>query len=179
MSLYSNALDSILSAEDCAKCQFCCSFRRCSLWETPMFDLELVEKLKKIFPEAKFKSFDDFATIDIDNRYKTNNSEEEALCWFNKGKGCILGNDKPFECNVWPLRVMKKDNKLVITLSSGCKTVSSKPLNKIQKILDDGLAKKMLEYVKKFPKFVKDYREDYVILKTFEECLNTNEKETN
>ena len=175
MLLCKNELDSILSSEDCSKCRFCCSFRRCSLWETPLFERDSAEKLKKIFPEAEFKFFGDLATINIDDCYKTTDPEEEALCWFNKGKGCILGNDKPFDCSVWPLRVMRKNNELVIALSSGCKVICSKPLSKIKKILDDGLEEKLLEYAKRFPAFVKDYREDYVVLKTLKENLITNE----
>jgi len=177
MLSYKNELDSIISPEDCAKCRFCCSYRRCSLWETPLFDLDSVEKLKKNFPgqKAKFKFFDDFATINIDDCYKTDDPEEEAPCWFNNGKGCILGEDKPFECSVWPLRLMRKDNKLVITLSLGCKVVCSKPLSKIQEILDDGLDKKLLEYAKKVPAFIKEYSENYIVLKTLEEDFNINE----
>ena len=38
-------LSSILSKKQCAACKFCCSFRRQSLWETPLFPPEVAEKL--------------------------------------------------------------------------------------------------------------------------------------
>ena len=40
-------LSTILSKKQCAACKFCCSFRRQSLWETPLFPPEVVEKLSK------------------------------------------------------------------------------------------------------------------------------------
>lgn len=42
-------LSKILKKSDCASCRFCCSFRRQSLWETPLFDLETKERLEKNF----------------------------------------------------------------------------------------------------------------------------------
>ncbi len=122
-------LRKILSPSECAECKFCCSYRRASLWETPRFDLALLEKLKRQYPFAKFKVFDNSATIDISGRYRTNDLSEEALCWFNEGKGCILGEDKPFECSVWPLRVMRMGKILVVVLSSGCRVIASKPVS--------------------------------------------------
>ena len=38
-------LSKILSKTSCAACKFCCSFRRQSLWETPLFSPEIVKKL--------------------------------------------------------------------------------------------------------------------------------------
>ena len=48
-------LSSILAKTDCAACKFCCSFRRSSLWETPVFDEADFEKLKELYPAAKFR----------------------------------------------------------------------------------------------------------------------------
>ena len=82
-------LSSVLSKSDCAECRFCCSFRRVSLWETPLFDEETAERLQKQYPEARFKPRGDAYTINIDGDYKTDDPEEEALCPFNKS-GCVL-----------------------------------------------------------------------------------------
>ena len=40
-------LSKVLKKSTCADCRFCCSFRRCSLWETPLFPKETMEKLEK------------------------------------------------------------------------------------------------------------------------------------
>ena len=39
-------LSKVLSKESCAKCRFCCSFRRQSLWETPLFPIDVVQRLE-------------------------------------------------------------------------------------------------------------------------------------
>ena len=154
--------------EECAKCRFCCSYRRCSLWETALIDKELLEKLKKLYPEAKFKFINGYDTINLDDLYKTDDPEEEALCYFNDGKGCILGEDKPFECSVWPLRVLRKDKNLVIAFSTGCPVFAKKDLQEINELLNSSLEKKLLDYSKKFPAFVKDYQDNYKIIKVLE-----------
>ncbi len=160
-------LESILSPSECAECKFCCSFRRNTVWGTPLFDSELLAKLTKLYPSAKFKPVDEVtATVDLEERYVSNDPEEEAPCWFNEGKGCILGDDKPFECKSWPLRVMRmKDGRLVIALSLGCKTVSKKPLDEVKRLAEE-LSGEMMNYARKCPAYIKDYREGYPVLKT-------------
>ena len=155
--------------EECAKCRFCCSYRRSSLWETPLIDENLLEKLKRTYPNAKFKSMNGYITIDLDNLYKTDDPKEEALCWFNNGRGCVLGEDRPFECRVWPFRVMKRDGQLVIALGTGCPFFAKKELNEINDLLNSGLDKEMLDYAEKFPVFVKEYKENYKVLKILED----------
>ena len=106
-------LSSILKKSDCAECRFCCSFRRQSLWETPIFDASTVKKLRALYPAAKFrpagpsgKSF----TFDISDQYKTNDPEEEARCPFlDINSGCVLPPDlKPFDCSIWPFRAVRR-----------------------------------------------------------------------
>jgi len=110
-------LSSILKKSDCAECRFCCSFRRQSLWETPIFDAPTVKKLRTLYPAAKFrpagpsgKSF----TFDISDQYKTNDPEEEARCPFlDINSGCVLPPDlKPFDCSIWPFRAVRRPDSV-------------------------------------------------------------------
>ena len=103
-------LSKILKKSDCAACRFCCSFRRQSLWETPVFDAESVEKLRKLYPHAKFRNEGtESFTFDISDQYKTSRSEEEAPCPFlDAEKGCVLPPElKPFDCSIWPFRAVR------------------------------------------------------------------------
>lgn len=52
-------LKKILSPEKCASCKFCCSFRRQSLWETPVFDEETKIKLERLYPGVTFRKIDE------------------------------------------------------------------------------------------------------------------------
>ena len=115
-------LSSILKKSDCAECRFCCSFRRQSLWETPIFDQATVEKLRVLYPTAKFRPAGKAAsvtsagtpassfTFDISDQYKTNDPEEEAPCPFlEASRGCILPPElKPFDCSIWPFRAVRR-----------------------------------------------------------------------
>ena len=163
-------LRKILSPSDCASCRFCCSLRRSSLWETPCFDRQTTQKLERIYPHAKFRQVNDSTyTIDLSGRYQTDDPNEEVLCWFNEGKGCVLTEDKPLDCSAWPLRLMRKDGALIIALSPGCRVISSKPVAEVMQVIDDELCRKMLAYAEKFPSYVKDFKEDYQVLKILTE----------
>ena len=103
-------LSKILKKSDCAACKFCCSFRRQSLWETPIFDAETVEKLRKLYPHANFRNEGtESFTFDISDQYKSSRNEEEAPCPFlDAEKGCVLPPEqKPFDCTIWPFRAVR------------------------------------------------------------------------
>ena len=94
-------LKSILSPAECAACRFCCSFRRKSLWETPLFERDMAVHLKLRYPGTRFREAGgDLVTFDLIHKYKTDNSEEEAPCPFLSENGCKLDADeKPFDCS--------------------------------------------------------------------------------
>ena len=151
-------LKSILSSEDCAACKFCCSFRRKSLWETPLFDKSTKEKLEKKFPEAKFKKAGASSfTIDLLHLYKTEDSEEEAACPFLGNNGCVLNaEEKPFDCSIWPLRACKANGKVSVMLENTCPAINKQPLENVKKLLESGLGKKITAWAEKNPDMIKE-----------------------
>ena len=158
-------LEKILTKEDCRACQFCCAYRRQSLWETPLFTPEKAERLKKAFPDAEFKEAKDgFVTLDLDGRYQTDDPEEEARCWFNK-EGCALDpEDKPFDCAVWPFRIMKRDNEIMITLDRDCPALAKIDPEKVRSFLKEELSAKIWTYISDHPEAVQEYKEHYDII---------------
>ena len=133
-------LSKILSKEDCASCRFCCSFRRQSLWETPLFDAETKNRLQARFPKARFRPVEtESFTIDLSDCYKTNDSEEEAPCPFlDAGTGCVLSADeKPFDCSIWPLRTMRKDGSVIVALTPTCPSINKQPIEKIRELVGE------------------------------------------
>lgn len=161
-------LSKILSRKSCAECRFCCSFRRQSLWETPLFTQEMKLKLEKKFPQSRFKAAaGTMFTIDLDDAYKTSDPEEEAACPFlDVHKGCVLSaEEKPFDCSIWPFRACRKDGALKVMLENTCPALNDVPHEKIQEVIEkDGLGKKILEAAEKNPAILKDYDEDYMIV---------------
>jgi len=188
-------LSKILSKSDCASCKFCCSFRRQSLWESPIFEKEKMEKLKKLYPDVKFKNQGKFSfTFDISDKYKTDDSEEEAPCPFlDSKKGCKLPPDlKPFDCSIWPLRAVripssatfpykeqelssnsqslkispqeKASSKIRLALTPTCPAINKLPFEQIQEVLNSGLGEKILLEAKKNPDMVKEYSDFFKLL---------------
>ena len=160
-------LSSILKKSDCASCKFCCSFRRQSLWETPVFDSQTVEKLRSLYPDVKFRSVGEASfTFDISDKYLTNDSKEEAPCPFlDSNRGCILPPElKPFDCSIWPFRAVKKESNssntsLAVALTPTCPAINKVPREKIKELLDSGLRKKILDYAESHPDIIKDSSE--------------------
>lgn len=166
-------LSKILSREECASCKFCCSFRKQSLWETPIFNEEIKQKIDKLYPDVKFREIKTlegksrYYTIDLFDSYKTDNPEEEVKCPFlEDGKGCILSAElKPFDCSIWPLRVMKKpqSEKNILSLTPTCQAINKIPFEKLKSFVNDELRIKILEYAKNNPEIIKEYKEGFPV----------------
>lgn len=157
-------LSSILSKSSCAACKFCCSFRRQSLWETPLFPPEVAEKLSKPNEYGVVGEFRDGQIIL--GGYRTDDPEEEVPCTFlDPHKGCILKpEDKPFDCSIWPLRIMNKDGELLIALTPTCPTIGATLRPELIELVQNGLAQKIFEYAKTHPEIIKEYREGFPII---------------
>jgi len=169
-------LSSILSKTSCAACKFCCSFRRQSLWETPLFPPEVAEKLSREneygvvgeFAQAgrDSQNVQDACRLVLENNYRTDDPEEEVPCTFlDPQKGCILnGEDKPFDCSIWPLRIMNKDGKLVIALTPTCSAIGAVPSQALVELVQGGLGEKIFEYAKTHPYIVKEYHQGFPVI---------------
>ncbi len=157
-------LKDVLTPEDCAACGFCCSFRRQSLNLTPYFAKETVGQISRLYPGACFKTLPNGAvTIDIDDKYHTDDSSEEALCPFNE-VGCILPEDlKPFDCKLWPFRLMKSGDGLALALVPTCPAILKADPEKLKEVAQS-VAKEAAEYAKTHPEIVIEYRDDYQIM---------------
>jgi len=165
-------LSKILSINDCSTCKFCCRFKRTSLWETPLFSFEEKQLLQQKFPLAKFKPISqDSFTIDLILEYKTSNPEEEAVCYFlDDKKGCLLNKkEKPFDCSIWPFRIMKKDDSLVIALTPTCSTINKIPIKNLKQFVLENIAQEIFFQAEFRPYIIKKYKSDFPIILTKEE----------
>ncbi len=136
-------LKNILSGESCAKCRLCCIFDKYDIWETPTVSDELFEKIGSKFPDGEL-----FHCPLLD-----------------KKSGCKLGDDKPFDCKIWPYRIMEFGGKRVITIASICPEMYKKPLSALVAELEENdLAKKIFHEADIHPEIVKPYQKGYPIL---------------
>lgn len=153
-------LKKILDKKTCAECKLCCIFDRYDIWETPVFDEDTRNKLESI-ADAEF--------IQKDGGYifKAEKFDDEGLFTcpaLDPKKGCILGDEKPFDCRIWPYRIMKIGDKRVISIASICEAMYNKPLSELVGFLKDGLADKIFSYADSHPEIVKPYDTSYPIL---------------
>lgn len=154
-------INKLLSKEECAKCKICCSFDSYDLWETPYITKGLASKILQDYaPEQKFVKKDTHFLLKMDK-------EPQADLYFcsllDRDKGCILGDDKPFDCKIWPFRIMALNDTKVITLSPICPAVIKKPMEEIVDVAKE-ISKEVFEYADAHPDAVKPYLKDYPII---------------
>ena len=106
----------------------------------------------------------------LDDGYKTDDPSEEVPCVFLDPKnGCTLSDeDKPLDCKIWPIRIMRRETDYVLALSPTCPAVNKVPLEKVRDVARS-IEKTVRLYVKKHPYIIKKYIDGYPILTVFDE----------
>lgn len=154
-------LRELLSRDECAKCQICCCFDDGDIWEAPIITKENQQKiLEKFNPKQKFLSKNNETVMAMD---KAEGEELYYCSMLDHNTGCIMKDEKPFDCKIWPFRVMNFEERLVITLSPICPIVKTRPLNQIIETLNK-ISSTIFEQAEKNPEIVKPYIKGYPIL---------------
>ena len=155
-------LKNILKSSDCASCRICCIFDKYDIWETPVLDQELKNRVSERFPELSFVRKGEGWLFRM-----TESEDELYYCpALDPKSGCILGDDKPFDCKIWPYRIMSLGGRRVISMASICPTMYAKPLSELCAELEkNGLAETIFAFADSHPDIVKPYEEGYPILK--------------
>jgi len=152
-------LDKVLKAEDCKKCKKCCKFFLKEDWDIPL--LTESEKNLQIFNSNILYFRSKLWKINI---LGLNNKEKTACPFLDESRGCILRENKPFECKIWPFQIMKrKKNKPLIALSKECPIINNCDKEKLIAIAienKDELFKIAIEY----PEILKHFSNDYELL---------------
>ncbi|MGN1090274.1 MAG: hypothetical protein ACI4Q6_07730 [Huintestinicola sp.] len=159
-------LKEILSPKSCAWCRICCIFDKYDVWETPVISAELKERIEAEHPEISFVSKGDSGAY-IFNMDKCWDEKDEIFRCpaLDPQKGCTLGENKPFDCSIWPFRVMNLGGETVISIASICPEMIKKPLSELIKVLDNGLGDVIFKKAEEEPSIIKPYENGYPILK--------------
>ncbi len=159
-------LKNILSPSTCANCRICCIFDKYDIWETPVISSALKDSICKKRDDIRFmKKGDSEDSYLFICRSEVINGEDLYVCpALDSSKGCTLGEDKPFDCKIWPYRIMRLGDRQVISIASICPDMYSKPLSAIVGELEKGLAKVIFDYADKNPDMIKPYQNGYPIL---------------
>ena len=153
-------LKSILSGKSCAQCRLCCVFDRYDIWETPVFTDEIRRRILTVRPDTEFVPMGEGYTF----RAGSLGEDELFSCPVLTENGCILGDAKPFDCRIWPYRIMEIGGRRAITIASVCEELYNRPLSQLVGLLRDGLAAEIFSYADSHPEIVKPYCEGYPVL---------------
>lgn len=156
-------LKGLLDGKVCAECKICCGFDNTDIWEMPLLTKETADKLLELKPDTKLIKNDIGYTADAGI---LDDGEIYFCPALDHEKGCILGDYKPFECSVWPYRIMETEDKRfrMITISPVCNELYSRPLSQLQDFMQKNLEEKLFDYAEKHPEIIKLYAENYPIL---------------
>ena len=125
----------------CKNCDTCCKTYG---W---LLEKEAKKFIKKDYPLIKLNN--SLYCIDSFNRDSKGNLILDKIprCKFYKNKRCIIQNEKPLDCKLFPIKVKFKEDNCFLGLSLGCKYISS--LNEKEKYEIDNKVKK---FIKNLPK---------------------------
>ena len=153
-------IGSLLTKEECRQCRLCCCFDRYDLWATPEIDKALAQKLGE-----------GVELIRVEDHYlmKMKAEGDSYPCpLLDKKTGCILGDEKPFDCRIWPFRLMEFQGRRVLALSPDCPVVRERPMSQIRMTAEE-IAEAAFRYADDHSYAVKKYLSGCVIVLTEKE----------
>ncbi len=153
-------LKEILSPKSCAECRLCCGFDRDDSWENPVISECSAELIKENHPGKSLERYGDKSY-----RFVLEYGEDGlAYCPALSDTGCTLSADeKPFDCKIWPYRVMNKDGRLVLVLSPVCEVLYNEDRKRTEEF-GKKLAPSVFSEAEKNPDIIKEYIEGYPII---------------
>ncbi len=155
-------LTKLLSRETCADCQLCCVFDRYDIWETPVLSPEIREKAAALLPDAEFIRKGEESYL---FRIRELDHEDLFACpLLDQSIGCMLGEEKPFDCQIWPFRIMELDGRQAITIAPICQAMTALSIGTLLDFLRESLAETIFSYAQQHPDVIKPYDTMYPIL---------------
>jgi len=152
-------LRKLLTPEQCAKCKYCCGFVESDRWEIPLFAGEKERRTAESF--APVKQLPNTKSCVFSMEF---DGDRLIMCPAASEHGCLLGENRPFDCRVWPFRVMSLGKIRVITLSTVCPAAHDMKTGEVAAFVNaDGFAQMMFRHAREFPETVKPYIEGYPI----------------
>ncbi|MBR3629451.1 MAG: hypothetical protein IKN55_03150 [Oscillospiraceae bacterium] len=148
-------LTKLLQRETCAVCRSCCQFSSYDIWSTPVLNEETRPKVQALLPDAQFLQKGENAWV---FRVEHFDAEDNFTCpLLDPARGCMLGEEKPFSCSIWPIQIMEVEGRQVITLSPLCNAVLNLPFAEILQFVHSELAETIFAYAGTHPEEILPY----------------------
>lgn len=156
-------LKNVLSHETCAGCRICCSFVKSDVWEAPVFNEEEMAMIQALgIAGDRFQEQERDGRKIYTAKYDFETDSQILLCpCLDEKKGCMLGEKKPFECSIWPVRIFQDENGYYLGVASVCPAFQEENMEKLRRELKDkGLEEKILS-LKSKQSYIKPQEEGY------------------
>ncbi|MDE5565032.1 MAG: hypothetical protein K2I93_07735 [Oscillospiraceae bacterium] len=148
-------LTGLLSRQTCAMCRKCCVFGRYDVLNTPVLNSEVRQKTERLLPEARFLSKGEASWL---FRMEVPREDGMFTCpLLHSENGCMLGDEKPFTCRIWPVQIMDVNGRLAITVSPLCEAIAALPLGTLLRFVKTQLAEEIFSYADAHPDEVQSY----------------------
>ena len=156
-------LTGIFTPTACAECKLCCNFHRSSAWETPALQSEQVFLMHEMCIPLD-KRMD--GTTSFYLHFTSNDENEVANCpLLDPCSGCILPREqRPFECRIWPVRIMRDKSTLVVGIYEQCPALANDGFEKLKNHTLENLLPQILDYARREPNAVREYNSAYKVI---------------
>ncbi len=123
---------------------------------------EIRQKIQAVLPDAEFVSA---GTESYLFRIVPRPDQDFFPCpMLNPDSGCLLGEDKPFDCQIFPFRMMQIQNQTVIAVSPLCDAVMQYSMKALLEFVKSELAETLFAYADRHPDVVHVYDPFYPVL---------------
>lgn len=140
-------LKKLLTASACAACQGCCVFESYDIWNTPVLSNAVRQKAEALLPDAEF-----IHAGEASWRFRIRDAGEQFPCpLLDPKQGCLLGEDKPLMCKLYPFQIAELNGRLCITLSALCEVLMQREIGELLRFVKEELAEPVFTYAAAHP----------------------------
>ena len=153
---------------ECCNCKQCCNFTVEDLWDLPKFteeDMKIISiKYNNIVMQKQNTTYVPKIIV---------HSSEYKYCPFLVDDiGCILNENKPIDCALWPFYIMRQGNQLMLVQDLSCHVLRDITKKQVYENLRDKLSMIIKIYLLN-PDYIQPYNNKFKIWKTWR--LENNE----
>lgn len=156
-------LTHLFTPDQCARCKLCCNFHRSTAWETPSLEPQTAERLSAAGVPLRRRE-DGSRTFGL--HFCSEDPAETADCpMLDPSAGCTMPREeRPFECRIWPLRLMKGAHGLSLGLYVGCPALTDDVRAKLTAEATGSLLPALRAYAEQHPASVRPEDPAYTII---------------
>ncbi|MBU0978391.1 YkgJ family cysteine cluster protein [Patescibacteria group bacterium] len=173
-------LDDVLKSHHCMNCRLCCKYGPDDKVDAPLFTLEAKDRLLVDFPDRNIEFRQVGILWQIVLKRLEDELKERYICpvYDKKACQCEVYEYRPFDCVTWPFYIMRKDKRVLITLSFDCPVVMRANTSFLIELAKFKIGPFMIEQARIHPDLITEYHGHAKILLDVTDKL-TNQNQTN